>query len=96
MNDLSGRDRPDRAPIIVRCVVDSRLSKPLKAFGAVEIVTKWRGRYGPLSRSRSVDRLDDVAVFAAAQTDLIVLMGEEPHLVDECKMYRKFGMPSSP
>ena len=31
-----------------------------------------------------VDRLDDVAVFAAAQTDpALVLMGEEPHLVDE-------------
>ena len=69
-----------------RSRVDSRLSKLLKAFGAVEIVgPKWCGKtWTALSRSRSVDRLDDVAVFAAAQTDpALVLMGEEPHLVDE-------------
>ena len=74
--------RPDYRPR----VVDGRLDKLLKAFGAVEIVgPKWCGKtWTALSRSRSVDRLDDAAAFAAAQTDpALVLMGEEPHLVDE-------------
>ena len=86
MNDLSGRDGTLTRPDYRSRVVDSRLSKLLKAFGAVEIVgPKWCGKtWTALSRSRSVDRLDDVAVFAAAQTDpALVLMGEEPHLVDE-------------
>ena len=86
MNDLSGRDGTLTRPDYRSRVVDSRLSKLLKAFGAVEIVgPKWCGKtWTALSRSRSVDRLDDVAVFAAAQTDpVLVLMGEEPHLVDE-------------
>ncbi|KFI93874.1 AAA domain protein [Bifidobacterium saguini DSM 23967] len=67
-------------------VVDSRLSTLLKAFGGVEIVgPKWCGKtWTALSQSRSADRLDDSATFAAAQTDpALVLMGEEPHLVDE-------------
>ena len=86
MNDLSGRDGTLTRPDYRSRMVDSRLSKLLKAFGAVEIVgPKWCGKtWTALSRSRSVDRLDDVAVFAAAQTDpALVLMGEEPHLVDE-------------
>lgn len=67
-------------------VVDARLDKLLRAFGAVEIIgPKWCGKtWTALSRARSVDRLDDAATFAAAQTDpALVLMGEEPHLVDE-------------
>ncbi|MCH9276774.1 DUF4143 domain-containing protein [Bifidobacterium amazonense] len=67
-------------------VVDGRLGKLLNAFGAVEIVgPKWCGKtWTALSQARSVDRLDDAATFAAAQTDpALVLMGAEPHLVDE-------------
>lgn len=67
-------------------IVDDRLRKLLKAFGAVEIVgPKWCGKtWTALSQARSADRLDDAATFAAAQTDpALVLMGKEPHLVDE-------------
>ncbi|NEG90331.1 ATP-binding protein [Bifidobacterium aerophilum] len=67
-------------------IVDSRLDTLLHAFGAVEIVgPKWCGKtWTALSRARSADRLDDPATFAAAQTDpSLVLMGAEPHLVDE-------------
>lgn len=67
-------------------VVDARLGTLLRAFGGVEIVgPKWCGKtWTALSQSRSVDRLDDAATFAAAQTDpSLVLMGSEPHLVDE-------------
>ena len=69
-----------------RRVVDGRLDKLLRAFGAVEIVgPKWCGKtWTALSRSRSVDRLDDAATYDAAQNDpSLVLMGAEPHLVDE-------------
>lgn len=42
MNDLSGRDGTLTRPDYRSRVVDSRLSKLLKAFGAVEIVgPKW-------------------------------------------------------
>ena len=43
MNDLSGRDGTLTRPDYRSRVVDSRLSKLLKAFGAVEIV-------GPVSK----------------------------------------------
>ena len=48
---------------------------------------KWCGKtWTALSRSRSVDRLDDAAAFdAATNAPSLVLMGEEPHLVDEWK-----------
>ena len=93
MNDLSGRDGTLTRPDYRSRVVDSRLSKLLKAFGAVEIVgPKWCGKtWTALSRSRSVDRLDDVAVFAAAQTD--PALGRSPIWWTNGKMYRKFGMP---
>ena len=93
MNDLSGRDGTLTRPDYRSRVVDSRLSKLLKAFGAVEIVgPKWCGKtWTALSRSRSVDRLDDVAVFAAAQTD--PAWGRSPIWWTNGKMYRKFGMP---
>lgn len=67
-------------------VVDTRLRTMLRAFGAVEIVgPKWCGKtWTALSQARSADRLDDAATFAAAQADpSLVLMGDEPHLVDE-------------
>lgn len=67
-------------------VVDARLGTLLRAFGGVEIVgPKWCGKtWTALSQARSVDRLDDAATFAAAQNDpSLVLMGSEPHLVDE-------------
>ncbi len=45
MNDLSGRDGTLTRPDYGSRVVDSRLSKLLKAFGAVEIVgPKWCGK----------------------------------------------------
>ena len=45
MNDLSGRDGTLTRPDYRSRVVDSRLSKLLKAFGAVEIVgPKWCGK----------------------------------------------------
>ena len=86
MNDLNNRSDTLTQPDYRARVVDGRLGKLLKAFGAVEIVgPKWCGKtWTALSRSRSMDRLDDAATFAAAQTDpALVLMGNEPHLVDE-------------
>ena len=67
-------------------VVDGRLATLLRSFGAVEIVgPKWCGKtWTALSQARSVDRLDDPVMFDAAQTDpALVLMGDEPHVVDE-------------
>lgn len=66
--------------------VDERLTKLLRAFGAVEIVgPKWCGKtWTALAHAASADRLDDPAVYEAALTDpSLVLMGQEPHLVDE-------------
>ena len=99
MNDLSGRDGTLTRPDYRSRVVDSRLSKLLKAFGAVEIVgPKWCGKNwtssyhskseiyigDPTGNFQNRQLADDVAFFAAAQTDpALVLMGEEPHLVDE-------------
>lgn len=67
-------------------VADRRLEKLLRAFGAVEIVgPKWCGKtWTALAHASSVDRLDDSATYDAASNDPnLVLMGEEPHLVDE-------------
>ena len=96
MNDLSGRDGTLTRPDYRSRVVDSRLSNCSRR----SVQWKSLGRNGrgktwtALSRSRSVDRLDDVAVFAAAQTDpALVLMGRSPIWWTNGKMYRKFGMP---
>lgn len=86
MNDARTTDRTLTPSGYRPRIVDGRLAKLLKAFGAVEIVgPKWCGKtWTALSRAHSVDRLDDAATFAAALTDpSLVLMGEEPHLVDE-------------
>lgn len=67
-------------------IADRRLEKLLRAFGAVEIVgPKWCGKtWTALAHASSVDRLDDPATYDAASNDPnLVLMGEEPHLVDE-------------
>ncbi|KFI53733.1 AAA domain protein [Bifidobacterium biavatii DSM 23969] len=67
-------------------VIDDRLGKLLRAFGAVEIVgPKWCGKtWTALRHARSADRLDDAATFDAAMTDpSLVLTGAEPHLIDE-------------
>ena len=100
MNDLSGRDGTLTRPDYRSRVVDSRLSKLLKAFGAVEIVgPKWCGKtWTALSRSRSVDRLDDVAVFAAAQTDpaLVLIGGGAPSGGRMARCTANLGCRSSP
>lgn len=67
-------------------VVDSRVDKLLHAFGAVEITgPKWCGKtWTALAHARSYDTLMEPSTLDAAQTDPnLVLMGEEPHLVDE-------------
>lgn len=86
MNDLNDQVGELAPPGYRPRVADDRLAKLLKSFGAVEIVgPKWCGKtWTALSQAASVDRLDDAATFAAAQTDpSLVLMGAEPHLVDE-------------
>ena len=86
MNDSNASD-VGLTPIGYRPrVVDGRLDKLLHAFGAVEIVgPKWCGKtWTALCQAKSADRLDDAATFAAARTDpALVLMGNEPHLIDE-------------
>ena len=50
MNDLSGRDGTLTRPDYRSRVVDSRLSKLLKAFGAVEMVRQDMDRALPVSK----------------------------------------------
>ena len=67
-------------------IVDVRIEKLLHAFGAVEITgAKWCGKtWTAMAHARSFDSLMDANALDAAQTDPdLVLMGEEPHLVDE-------------
>ncbi len=67
-------------------VVDARVEKLLHAFGAVEITgPKWCGKtWTAMAHARSFDTLMEPNALDAAQTDPnLVLMGEEPHLVDE-------------
>lgn len=67
-------------------IVDARIDKLLHAFGGVEITgAKWCGKtWTALAHSNSFDTLMEASSLDAAQTDPnLVLMGEEPHLVDE-------------
>lgn len=67
-------------------VVDARLDRLLHAFGGVEVTgPKWCGKtWTAMAHANSVDSLMDDATLTAAETDpALVLLGDEPHLIDE-------------
>jgi predicted AAA+ superfamily ATPase len=67
-------------------IVDARIEKLLRSFGGVEITgAKWCGKtWSAMAHARSYETLMEENALDAAQTDPdLVLMGDEPHLVDE-------------
>lgn len=69
-----------------RRIVDERIDKLLKSFGGLEITgAKWCGKtWTALAHAKSYDSLMEANALDAARTDPnLVLMGDEPHLVDE-------------
>ena len=67
-------------------IVDGRVDKLLKSFGGLEITgAKWCGKtWTALAHAKSYDSLMEATALDAARTDpSLVLMGDEPHLVDE-------------
>ena len=67
-------------------IVDERVDKLLKSFGGLEITgAKWCGKtWTALAHAKSYDSLMEATALDAARTDpSLVLMGDEPHLVDE-------------
>lgn len=90
MTDAKGRRVPKQdglTPLGYRPrIVDGRIDKLLKSFGGLEITgAKWCGKtWTALAHAKSYDSLMEATALDAARTDPnLVLMGDEPHLVDE-------------
>lgn len=67
-------------------VVDARISKLLRLFGAVEVRgTKWCGKtWSALAFGESVTRVDDSRIRELVENDLsLALSGARPHVIDE-------------